>query len=142
MPDSKRDAVLCLVTVFMLSFLATEPLLADKLTNDIAAHKIIVFGASGRVGSRVVNEALERGHDVTAVTRNPSAQGQQDGQTKVLAGDLLDAARAAELLVETLRAMGAAAQLASGNHGAHFNFGISTDNRRRGLGLYQPGERF
>jgi putative NADH-flavin reductase len=98
MPDSNRDAVLCLVTVFILSFLITKPLLADELTNDFAAHKIIVFGASGRVGSRVVNEALDRGHDVTAVTRNPSASGQQDGQAEVVEGDILDVTRVAELV--------------------------------------------
>ncbi len=32
--------------------------------------KIIVFGATGDVGSRVVTEAMTRGHDVTAVVRN------------------------------------------------------------------------
>jgi putative NADH-flavin reductase len=32
--------------------------------------KIIVFGATGDVGSRVVTEAITRGHDVTAVVRN------------------------------------------------------------------------
>jgi putative NADH-flavin reductase len=33
--------------------------------------KIAVFGASGRIGSRIVTEALNRGHDVTAVVRHP-----------------------------------------------------------------------
>ncbi|NCD71760.1 NAD(P)-dependent oxidoreductase [Mucilaginibacter agri] len=33
--------------------------------------KIAVFGASGRIGSRIVNEALSRGHNVTAVVRHP-----------------------------------------------------------------------
>ncbi|MBF6238042.1 NAD(P)H-binding protein [Nocardia otitidiscaviarum] len=32
---------------------------------------ITVFGAAGGVGSRVVTEALGRGHDVRAVSRNP-----------------------------------------------------------------------
>jgi len=32
--------------------------------------KITIFGAAGAVGSRVVAEALSRGHDVTAVVRN------------------------------------------------------------------------
>lgn len=32
--------------------------------------KLVVFGARGDVGSRVVSEALSRGHDVTAVVRN------------------------------------------------------------------------
>ncbi|NSC21252.1 NAD-dependent epimerase/dehydratase family protein [Streptomyces albus subsp. chlorinus] len=33
--------------------------------------RIVVFGAAGNVGSRVVNEALARGHEVTAVVRDP-----------------------------------------------------------------------
>jgi putative NADH-flavin reductase len=33
--------------------------------------KIAVFGASGRIGSRIVKEALNRGHDVTAAVRHP-----------------------------------------------------------------------
>ncbi|MEV4165801.1 NAD(P)-dependent oxidoreductase [Nonomuraea dietziae] len=34
--------------------------------------RITVFGAAGAVGSRVVTEALSRGHHVTAVVRDPS----------------------------------------------------------------------
>lgn len=34
--------------------------------------KITVLGASGSAGSRIVTEALSRGHDVTAVARNAS----------------------------------------------------------------------
>lgn len=32
---------------------------------------ILLIGATGMVGSRVLNEALSRGHSVTAATRNP-----------------------------------------------------------------------
>lgn len=34
--------------------------------------KIIVYGASGMIGQRVTQEALKRGHHVTAVVRHPS----------------------------------------------------------------------
>ena len=34
--------------------------------------RITVFGAAGNVGSRVVTEALARGHEVTAVVRDPA----------------------------------------------------------------------
>lgn len=38
--------------------------------------RITLFGAAGNVGRRVIAEALSRGHQVTAVTRNPErAQG-------------------------------------------------------------------
>lgn len=34
--------------------------------------KIALIGASGRVGSRVLDEAIRRGHSVTAIMRNPA----------------------------------------------------------------------
>ena len=34
--------------------------------------RITVLGAAGNVGSRVVSEALSRGHEVAAVVRNPA----------------------------------------------------------------------
>ncbi len=34
--------------------------------------KLIVFGATGRTGTHLVHQALERGHQVTAVARDPS----------------------------------------------------------------------
>ena len=36
--------------------------------------RITVFGAAGAVGSRVVAEALSRGHEVTAVVRGPARE--------------------------------------------------------------------
>lgn len=33
--------------------------------------KVVLFGASGMIGSRVLQELLRRGHKVTAVVRNP-----------------------------------------------------------------------
>lgn len=34
--------------------------------------KIALFGASGMIGQRVAQEALRRGHEVTAIVRNPA----------------------------------------------------------------------
>lgn len=34
--------------------------------------KIVVYGASGMIGQRVTQEALSRGHKVTAIVRNPA----------------------------------------------------------------------
>ncbi len=33
--------------------------------------KVVLYGASGMIGSRVLHELLSRGHKVTAVVRNP-----------------------------------------------------------------------
>ena len=37
--------------------------------------KIAVIGATGNAGSRIVEEALKRGHEVTAIARNPEKLG-------------------------------------------------------------------
>lgn len=52
--------------------------------------KIAVFGAGGRIGSRIVDEALRRGHSVTAVVRNPVNYNPDKPNLKVAKGDLFD----------------------------------------------------
>lgn len=51
---------------------------------------IVVYGATGEVGSHVVQEALDRGHRVTAVSRNPATITLRHGNLSVVKGDLLD----------------------------------------------------
>lgn len=60
---------------------------------------ILVYGATGKVGSHVVEEALQRGHRVTAVSRDPSRIEKQHDNLSVVVGDLLDL-QSIELLVE------------------------------------------
>jgi hypothetical protein len=66
--------------------------------------KIVMFGATGTLGSRILGELTARGHDVTAVTRNPANAPEGENVT-VTAGDILDsasvadAARGADVLV-------------------------------------------
>jgi uncharacterized protein YbjT (DUF2867 family) len=50
---------------------------------------IVVFGATGGLGQQVVEAALEHGHAVTAVARNPSAVRLQHDRLTVLRGDVL-----------------------------------------------------
>lgn len=55
--------------------------------------KVVLFGASGMIGSRILAELVGRGHTVTAVVRNPdkvSAPG-----VTVVKGDVTDAASVA-----------------------------------------------
>lgn len=58
--------------------------------------KIAVLGATGMAGSRIVAEALARGHQVTAIARNVAALADQPGLTKV-AADVAGADLAARL---------------------------------------------
>jgi putative NADH-flavin reductase len=43
------------------------------------------------IGSRIVKEALDRGHDVTLVVRDPSKVGESHERRTVVRGDVLDA---------------------------------------------------
>lgn len=57
---------------------------------------IVIYGATGEVGSHVVREALDRGHRVTAVSRRPESVELQHDNLVVAKGDLLDADSIAE----------------------------------------------
>ena len=98
--------------------------------------KVAVIGASGRGGSRIVDELARRGHQVTAIARNPEKIKAQAGVTAV-AGDLFDAGFAKLLaghdavvsavhfsasdprkLIEAVRASGAKRYLVMGGAGS------------------------
>ncbi|MBD5656795.1 MAG: NAD(P)H-binding protein [Candidatus Eremiobacteraeota bacterium] len=53
--------------------------------------KIVLFGASGMIGSRILTEALSRGHVVTAVVRSPDKIDARPNLC-VVKGDATDAA--------------------------------------------------
>jgi uncharacterized protein len=61
------------------------------------ALRITVFGAAGSVGSRVVAEGLARGHDVTAVVRDPARFGELPAAAEARTGDATNVADVAEL---------------------------------------------
>jgi uncharacterized protein len=76
---------------------------------------IVIFGAGGRAGRQAVAEAHRRGHQVTAVVRDPARHG---GLTdaRVVAGDVLDAAGVEQAAAGHDAAISAAADLAVPPH--------------------------
>ncbi|MFI0717711.1 NAD(P)-dependent oxidoreductase [Streptomyces sp. NPDC021224] len=52
--------------------------------------KIALYGATGTIGTRVLAEALRRGHQVTAVVRDPARLTLADPDLAVVVGDVLD----------------------------------------------------
>jgi len=54
--------------------------------------KLLIFGSTGSVGRLIVEQALEKGHSVTAFTRNPSKLDIKHNNLKVIQGDVLDLA--------------------------------------------------
>jgi putative NADH-flavin reductase len=53
--------------------------------------KLVVFGATGNVGQRIVAEALRRGHEVVGVVRDPAAVKSPNKDVRLLKGDATDA---------------------------------------------------
>ena len=58
---------------------------------------IILIGASGFVGSAIMNEALNRGHQVTAIVRNPEKITKEDSNLTVVKADATDSCTLAKL---------------------------------------------
>lgn len=56
--------------------------------------KVTLYGASGMIGSRILDELVSRRHQVVAVARRPSRIARQDVEAR--AGDVLDSHRVAE----------------------------------------------
>lgn len=54
--------------------------------------KLVIYGAGGRIGSRIAAEAVSRSHTVVGVVRHPDGTDQIDG-VELVGGDLSDAPR-------------------------------------------------
>lgn len=52
--------------------------------------KIIIFGATGSIGSQLVEQALAQGHTVTAFTRDPAKLNIKHANLKVVQGDVME----------------------------------------------------
>jgi putative NADH-flavin reductase len=70
--------------------------------------KIVLFGATGNIGQRIVAEALSRGHEVTGVVRDPTVSKSPDPRVKLVRGDATDentvagAAKGADAVVSAI----------------------------------------
>lgn len=58
--------------------------------------RVVLYGATGMIGSRILKELLSRGHAVTAVARDPSKLKAEKNLT-IETGDILDANSIAKL---------------------------------------------
>ncbi|GLQ52134.1 NAD(P)-dependent oxidoreductase [Dyella flava] len=54
--------------------------------------KLVLFGATGHIGHAILDEALARGHDITAVVRDASRLTEQHHKLHVVVGDIADPA--------------------------------------------------
>lgn len=88
---------------FAAVVLAAGTLFAVATTSNAAAAadslKITVFGGTGNVGKRVVAEALNRGHQVTIISRDPARVKEKHERLSVKQGNVLDVQQVAKLAV-------------------------------------------
>lgn len=59
--------------------------------------KVALIGASGFVGTALLNELVARGHTITAIVRNPEKVKEQQG-VSVVQADILDITKTADIL--------------------------------------------
>jgi putative NADH-flavin reductase len=70
--------------------------------------KIIIFGASGKTGLLLLNQALQRGHSVTAFVRNPKKISLKHPHLNVVKGDIAEplsvenAVKGHDIIINTL----------------------------------------
>jgi len=61
--------------------------------------KIAVFGATGGTGRQVITQAIEAGHEVTVIARNPKAFDIHGERLEIFQGDVLDLASFSKRIV-------------------------------------------
>jgi putative NADH-flavin reductase len=59
---------------------------------------VLLFGASGRIGQRITNELLDRGHEVTGVSRSGEIDIIRDPDFEAVAGDATNPDKIADLV--------------------------------------------
>ena len=79
------------------SFLGAGHVTAESEPNNL---RVLIYGATGKVGRPTVTEALSRGHLVTAVSRDPSRITQTHENLTAKKGDILDTESVANLLMD------------------------------------------
>jgi uncharacterized protein len=80
---------------------AASALLAISLAGSASAAeqlKIAVIGGNGMIGQRIVREALDRGHRVTVIVRDPSGIDARHERLQLQQGDVLDGAQISRLV--------------------------------------------
>ncbi len=61
--------------------------------------KIVVFGATGKTGSLLIEQALAKGHQVTAYVRNPQSVKIENPNLKIVVGNLTETLKLKDALV-------------------------------------------
>jgi putative NADH-flavin reductase len=99
--------------------------------------KITIFGATGKTGQHLVQQALEAGHNVTAFARTPSKLSINHAQLSVIEGDIQDeikveeAVAGADAVISVLGPTRGAREYAVTNGTKHMLAAMKKHNVRR-----------
>jgi putative NADH-flavin reductase len=73
-------------------------LAAPAAQGEVRPMKVLIVGATGGTGRELVAQALERGHHVTALVRNPAGLAIRHPRLRIVCGNVLDAASLEEAM--------------------------------------------
>ncbi len=97
-PVMKTFALVCAVVLALtLGCAIAPPALPEQVH---PPKKLLIFGATGRIGGHIVSEALSRGYVVTGVSRTPANLAGKFEGLNIAQADILDRARLRELTLE------------------------------------------
>ena len=85
------------VLIILALLSAIIPLQAQSEVGD-GIERVLVYGASGRIGSHIVEEGLKRGYSITGVSRDAERLQAVADEITVETGDILDRDRTRELI--------------------------------------------
>lgn len=60
-----------------------------QITSTEHKYKVLILGANGGIGRHCVEQALEAGHNVTALVRNPANLPLSHPKLSIVKGDIL-----------------------------------------------------
>ena len=84
--------MLCFLQISVVALLTGYPANADESprAGNLEPPRVLVYGASGRIGNKIVDEALWRGYEVSGVTRSASRLDAYKGRIDIVVSDILD----------------------------------------------------
>src|SRR5687768_8909958 len=88
---SRKEVMRILAAALLAVSLGSSAIAAEQL-------EIAVIGGNGMIGQRIVREALDRGHRVTVIVRDPSRVDATHERLQLHQGDVLDSARISRLV--------------------------------------------
>lgn len=88
----QRHLVVILAAICLIALLSPSTSRSDEV------ERLLVYGASGRIGQHIVDEALLRGYAVSGVTRARPRLAENAHRVNVVVGDILDRSSTRQLI--------------------------------------------